>query len=74
MYSDLSHRSTERSFLENLECLLATQLPRRPDVQKNDQEVECGICYSQSLPIGNVTERKIGIFGREITLTFYVVM
>ncbi|TQD82915.1 hypothetical protein C1H46_031514 [Malus baccata] len=22
-----------------------------PDVEKNDQQVECGICYAQSLPI-----------------------
>ncbi|EXB78248.1 hypothetical protein L484_007766 [Morus notabilis] len=52
--------STKRSFLENLECLLATQLPRRPDVQKNDQEVECGICYSQSLPIDEELGDKSG--------------
>lgn len=41
----------EGSFLENLECLLQTQLPRLPDVQKNDHQIECGICYAQSLPI-----------------------
>ncbi|KAM1315333.1 hypothetical protein ACFX10_018922 [Malus domestica] len=35
-----------------LECLLETQLPTPPDVEKNDQMVECGICYAQSLPIG----------------------
>ncbi|TQE14326.1 hypothetical protein C1H46_000245 [Malus baccata] len=34
-----------------LECLLETQLPTPPDVEKNDQMVECGSCYAQSLPI-----------------------
>ncbi|KAB2617649.1 E3 ubiquitin-protein ligase FANCL-like [Pyrus ussuriensis x Pyrus communis] len=34
-----------------LECLLETQLPTPPDVEKNDHQVECGICYAQSLPI-----------------------
>ncbi|KAM1048398.1 hypothetical protein ACFX15_027041 [Malus domestica] len=41
----------DKPFLENLECLLETQLPMPPDVEKNDQQVECGICYAQSLPI-----------------------
>ncbi|XP_042990987.1 E3 ubiquitin-protein ligase FANCL isoform X4 [Carya illinoinensis] len=41
----------DRPYLENIACLLETQLPRPIDVQKNDQQVECGICYAQCLPM-----------------------
>ncbi|XP_042990990.1 E3 ubiquitin-protein ligase FANCL isoform X7 [Carya illinoinensis] len=41
----------DRPYLENIACLLETQLPRPIDVQKNDQQVECGICYAQCLPV-----------------------
>ncbi|KAF3439112.1 hypothetical protein FNV43_RR17387 [Rhamnella rubrinervis] len=41
----------DNPFLENLACLLETHLPGPPDVQKKQQQVECGICYAQSLPV-----------------------
>ncbi|KAJ9170504.1 hypothetical protein P3X46_018607 [Hevea brasiliensis] len=41
----------DKTILENLTSILETQLPKPPDVQKNDQQVECGICYAQCLPI-----------------------
>ncbi|XP_041020203.1 E3 ubiquitin-protein ligase FANCL isoform X3 [Juglans microcarpa x Juglans regia] len=41
----------DKPCLENIACLLETQLPRPIDVQKNDQQVECGICYAQCLPV-----------------------
>ncbi|XP_009338971.2 E3 ubiquitin-protein ligase FANCL isoform X2 [Pyrus x bretschneideri] len=50
----------DKPFLENLECLLETQLPMPPDVKKNDQQVECGICYAQSLPIDDELRDKNG--------------
>ncbi|XP_028948487.1 uncharacterized protein LOC126613749 isoform X2 [Malus sylvestris] len=50
----------DKPFLENLECLLETQLPMPPDVEKNDQQVECGICYAQSLPIDDELRDKSG--------------
>lgn len=45
-------RMEDRSLVENLASALETSLPGPPDVQKNDQQVECGICYAQYLPIG----------------------
>ncbi|XP_021803467.1 E3 ubiquitin-protein ligase FANCL-like isoform X4 [Prunus avium] len=50
----------DKQFLENLKCLLETQLPIPPDVQKNEQQVECGICYAQSLPIDEELRHKSG--------------
>ncbi|KAK9949229.1 hypothetical protein M0R45_004762 [Rubus argutus] len=50
----------DKQFLENLECLLETQLPRSPDVEKNDQQVECGICYAKSLPVDDELRDKSG--------------
>ncbi|XP_015582593.2 E3 ubiquitin-protein ligase FANCL isoform X1 [Ricinus communis] len=41
----------DKTFLENLLSILETELPKPPDVQKNDQQIECGICYAQYLPI-----------------------
>ncbi|OMP01722.1 hypothetical protein COLO4_11640 [Corchorus olitorius] len=43
----------DKPFSENLEYLLKTQLPRPPDAEKNNNLVECGICYAQYLPIGD---------------------
>lgn len=39
-----------KSFSENLASVLETRLPGPPDVEKKDQQVECGICYAQCLP------------------------
>ncbi|KAE8693378.1 hypothetical protein F3Y22_tig00110813pilonHSYRG00293 [Hibiscus syriacus] len=41
------------AFLENLECLMNTQLPRLADEEKNNRLDECGICYARYLPIGD---------------------
>ncbi|XP_062144726.1 uncharacterized protein LOC133852069 isoform X3 [Alnus glutinosa] len=38
----------DKPYLENLTCLLETQLPRPTDGQTNNQQVECGICYMMS--------------------------
>lgn len=42
---------SDKPFPENLASVLETQLPKSPDLQKDDQQVECGICYAQCLPI-----------------------
>ncbi|XP_020554839.1 E3 ubiquitin-protein ligase FANCL isoform X2 [Sesamum indicum] len=42
----------DKSFPENLARVFDTQLPQPPHVQKNEEQVECGICYAQYLPIG----------------------
>lgn len=38
--------------MENLAATLGTQLPGPMDQQKTDQQLECGICYAQYLPVG----------------------
>ncbi|XP_052197008.1 uncharacterized protein LOC127804229 isoform X2 [Diospyros lotus] len=44
---------------ENLAVVLETRLPGPPTVQKNDQQIECGICYAQCLPIdGELGDRS----------------
>ncbi|KAG7535625.1 Fanconi anemia complex subunit FancL WD-repeat containing domain [Arabidopsis thaliana x Arabidopsis arenosa] len=50
--------SKERSFPENLECILGTELPKPLGLQEEDnqQQVECGICYAQFLP----TDEELG--------------
>ncbi|GFY86678.1 zinc ion binding protein [Actinidia rufa] len=45
---------------ENLAITLEIQLPGPPDVQKNNQQVECGICYAQCLPIDDELGAKSG--------------
>ncbi|XP_030496358.2 uncharacterized protein LOC115712235 isoform X1 [Cannabis sativa] len=50
----------DSSFVENLTCLLETQLPSSPVSQKNDQQVECGICYAQCLPFDDELGDKSG--------------
>jgi len=52
VYSDHLYRAKDKPYLENLTCLLETQLPRPTDGQTNNQQVECGICYAQCLPVG----------------------
>ncbi|XP_024971860.1 E3 ubiquitin-protein ligase FANCL isoform X1 [Cynara cardunculus var. scolymus] len=41
----------DKLFTENLANLLEVHLPGPPGVEKNDQQIECGICYSKFLPI-----------------------
>ncbi|XP_050374549.1 uncharacterized protein LOC126792102 [Argentina anserina] len=50
----------DKQFLDNLETLLEIQLPRPVDVDKNDQQVECGICYAQSLPVDDELRDRSG--------------
>ncbi|XP_062011040.1 uncharacterized protein LOC133727480 isoform X3 [Rosa rugosa] len=50
----------DKEFLVNLETLLETQLPKPADVEKNDQQVECGICYAPSLPVDDELRGKSG--------------
>ncbi|XP_059624070.1 uncharacterized protein LOC132267041 isoform X8 [Cornus florida] len=45
---------------ENLAIIMETQLPGPPDVQKNNQQVECGICYAQCLPIDDELGARSG--------------
>ncbi|KAG5241065.1 E3 ubiquitin-protein ligase FANCL [Salix suchowensis] len=41
----------DKTFPENLAFVLETELPRPSHVLENDQQVECGICYAQYLPM-----------------------
>lgn len=50
----------DKPFVENVANLLETQLPRPPDHEKNNQQVECGICYAQFLPIDEELGAKSG--------------
>nr|KJB18088.1 hypothetical protein B456_003G033500 [Gossypium raimondii] len=50
----------DKAFLENLECLLNTQLPRLADEETNNHLDECGICYAQYLPIGDELGPRTG--------------
>ncbi|CAI9272448.1 unnamed protein product [Lactuca saligna] len=43
----------EKTFGENLSNLLEIQLPKPQGVEKNEQQIECGICYSEFLPIND---------------------
>lgn len=46
-------RVKEKSFADNLACILEFQLPNPPQTVQRDNEAECGICYAQYLPLGN---------------------
>lgn len=50
----------EKTFAENLSNLLEVQLPGPPGVEKNEQQIECGICYSQFLPVDDELGAKSG--------------
>eukprot|EP00268_Persea_americana_P019756 TRINITY_DN20165_c0_g1_i10.p1 TRINITY_DN20165_c0_g1~~TRINITY_DN20165_c0_g1_i10.p1 ORF type:complete len:110 (+),score=21.67 TRINITY_DN20165_c0_g1_i10:1502-1831(+) len=41
----------EKPFPENLSNLLEAALPRPPDVKMDDEQIDCGICYAQYLPV-----------------------
>lgn len=41
----------ERSFAENLAILLESNLPGPPKECKEEEQVDCGICYAQYLPL-----------------------
>lgn len=44
----------EKPFPENLSNLLEAALPRPPEVKMDDQQIDCGICYAQYLPVGKI--------------------
>ncbi|KAK1292616.1 hypothetical protein QJS10_CPB17g02639 [Acorus calamus] len=44
--------TTNKSFPENLGNILETALPGPPNINEDDKQVDCGICYAQYLPIG----------------------
>ncbi|KAJ9670394.1 hypothetical protein PVL29_026747 [Vitis rotundifolia] len=50
----------DKSLIENLASALETSLPGPPDGHKNEQQVECGICYAQFLPIDEELGAKSG--------------
>ncbi|KAL6551808.1 hypothetical protein OROGR_007962 [Orobanche gracilis] len=50
----------DKSFSENLEHVLDTQLLEPPHLQKNEEQVECGICYAQFLPTDDELGSKSG--------------
>ncbi|KAL3525560.1 hypothetical protein ACH5RR_013932 [Cinchona calisaya] len=50
----------DRSFSENLISILDIKLPEPPDVRKDDQQAECGVCYAQYLPIDDELGSKSG--------------
>ncbi|KAL9461184.1 hypothetical protein AB3S75_004227 [Citrus x aurantiifolia] len=50
----------DKPFVENVANLLETQLPRPPEHENNYQQVECGICYAQFLPIDEELGAKSG--------------
>ncbi|GER28202.1 zinc ion binding [Striga asiatica] len=52
--------SKDKSFAENLACILNTQLPLPPHQQKNEEQIECGICYAQFLPVDDELGAKSG--------------
>ncbi|XP_077233970.1 zinc ion binding protein isoform X2 [Tasmannia lanceolata] len=41
----------DKSFPENLANILETSLPGPPDANKDDRQIDCGICYAQCLPV-----------------------
>ncbi|XP_059624063.1 uncharacterized protein LOC132267041 isoform X2 [Cornus florida] len=53
-------RKKNKPVPENLAIIMETQLPGPPDVQKNNQQVECGICYAQCLPIDDELGARSG--------------
>ncbi|KAK3426359.1 hypothetical protein EUGRSUZ_F02827 [Eucalyptus grandis] len=50
----------EKPFRDNLVCIFGFELPKGPDTEKDEQQVECGICYAQHLPIEDELGTKSG--------------
>lgn len=48
-------RKVDKPFHENLAALLERELPGPSVSSKDDGQVDCGICYAQYLPVGNVS-------------------
>lgn len=48
------NRTREKSCSENLLYIFGNQLPQPSYLQKNEEQVECGICYAQYLPTGSI--------------------
>lgn len=51
---------TDKRLSENLANVLETQLTRRPDIEMNDEQIECGICYARFLPFDEELGDKSG--------------
>ncbi|KAK9163561.1 hypothetical protein Syun_004463 [Stephania yunnanensis] len=49
-----------KSFHENFASILEISLPKPPVARKDDQQLECGICYAQCLPIDDELGDKSG--------------
>ncbi|KAL8472833.1 hypothetical protein ACS0TY_029887 [Phlomoides rotata] len=52
--------TNSKSFPENLVHIFGTQLSQPPHAQKNEEQVECGICYAQHLPTDDELGDKSG--------------
>ncbi|KAL8246968.1 hypothetical protein R6Q59_008184 [Mikania micrantha] len=52
--------SKDKLFAENLANLLEFQLPGPPGIEENYKQTECGICYSQFLPVDDELGPKSG--------------
>ncbi|KAL2499545.1 zinc ion binding [Abeliophyllum distichum] len=50
----------DKPFPENLVNVLDIQLPQPQHVQRNDEQIECGICYAQNLPVDDELGMKSG--------------
>ncbi|XP_010245636.1 PREDICTED: E3 ubiquitin-protein ligase FANCL isoform X2 [Nelumbo nucifera] len=50
----------DKPFNENLASTLEMPLPGPQDVQKDDKQVECGICYAQYLPVDDELGARSG--------------
>ncbi|OVA16068.1 Fanconi anemia complex [Macleaya cordata] len=50
----------DKSLVENLENLMETSFPGPPDSWRDEEQVECGICYAQCLPINDELGAKSG--------------
>ncbi|XP_022843822.1 E3 ubiquitin-protein ligase FANCL isoform X3 [Olea europaea var. sylvestris] len=50
----------DKPFPINLACVLGIQLPQAQPVQKNEEQIECGICYAQNLPLDDELGTKSG--------------
>ncbi|KAK4752527.1 hypothetical protein SAY87_021325 [Trapa incisa] len=46
----------EKPFVDNLAYVFGFQLPKPPEIVQRDNEAECGICYSQCLPLDDEVE------------------
>lgn len=55
---DSGNRTRDKSCPENLMHIFGNQLPQPSHIQKNEEQVECGICYAQYLPTGSIVPQS----------------